>query len=109
MAPAANEDRPAHRPDECARLASELDVEPGPGNVVWITRAALYWARFIPMDYHLPKFNALLSRHPARLIAPSHGSVIDDLALIKVIWEALALAYDPDGGVQAAAGTVASG
>lgn len=109
MAPADDEDRPLHRPDECMRLASELDGRPGPDNVVWITRAALYWARFIPIDDHLPAFKALLAQYPAKLIAPSHGSVIDDMTLIPVIWEALSLAYDPEGGVAAAVGTVASG
>jgi hypothetical protein len=90
-------------------VASELPVQPGPDQVVWITRAALYWARFIPIDDHLHAFQAMLEQYPAKLIAPAHGSVIDDMSLIPVIWNALGLAYDPLGGVAAAAGTVASG
>jgi hypothetical protein len=105
-APRPDDERPVHTPEECGLLASELDFVPGPEQVVWITRAALYWARFIPIDYHLPAFEQLLRDHPTRMVAPAHGCVIDDMALISVIWEAIKLAYDPEGAVAAAAAPI---
>lgn len=100
--PLDDEDRPIHLPEECARFASEFGVEPGPDQIVWITRAALYWARFLRMDTYLPAFEDLLRRLPTKIVAPAHGSVIDDMSLIPVIWKALNLAYDPEGAVAAA-------
>jgi hypothetical protein len=107
--PHPDDDRPVHAPHECGLLASELDFVPGPDQIVWITRAALYWARFIPIDYHGAAFQQLLRDHPTRIVAPAHGSVVDDMELVSVIWEALRLAYDPDGAVAAAAAPVAIG
>jgi flavorubredoxin len=105
-APVGEEDRPVHSPAECSLFASELEVVPGPDQIIWITRAALYWARFLPMDTYLDTFEQLLETHPTDIIAPAHGAVIDDMSLIPVIWKALNMAYDPDGGVKGATESV---
>jgi Metallo-beta-lactamase superfamily len=97
--PLDSDDRPVHLPGECASLASELDVPPGPDQIVWITRAALHWARFKKMTTYLPRYEELLRAHPTKLIAPAHGAVIDDPSLIPIIWRALDLAYAPADSV----------
>jgi hypothetical protein len=98
-----DDDRPVHLPHECARFVSEIGQPPGPEQVVWITRAALYWARFLRMAQFRPMFDDLVARHPTRMIAPAHGALIDDMTVLPVIWDALDLAYDPEAGVAAAA------
>jgi hypothetical protein len=101
--PIDDDDRPVHSPGECRLLASELDGEPGPDQIVWITKAALYWTRFVRMDVFLDAFRQMLATYPTRIVAPAHGAVIDDMdAILWVIWEALGLAYSPDAGVKAA-------
>jgi flavorubredoxin len=101
--PLEDDDRPVHLPHECARFVSEIGQPPGPEQVVWITRAALYWARFLRMAQFRPMFDDLVARHPTRMIAPAHGALIDDMTVLPVIWDALDLAYDPEAGVAAAA------
>jgi hypothetical protein len=99
--PTEEDDHPTHRQGECSLLASELGVPPGPEQIVWITRAALYWTRFVKMERLLGAFSGLLDVYPARLVAPAHGAVIDDPdAMVWRIWDALSLAYDPYGGVK---------
>lgn len=93
--PFGDEDRPVHTSDECGRLASELGVAPGPEQIVWITRAALYWAQFMTMDMYRVRFTELLRSHPTKLVAPAHGAVIDDMSILDMVWDALSLAYDP--------------
>lgn len=100
--PIEDEDRPVHLSGECALLAGELGAPPDPDEIVWITGAALYWARFVTMDKYRAAFERLSETCPTRMVAPAHGSVIDDLSLIPVIWEALEFAYDPVGGAASA-------
>jgi flavorubredoxin len=95
-APFEDEDRPLHSPDQCRLMASEIGAKPRPEQIIWITRAALYWAQFKKMDAYKEPFDELLRTYPTRMVAPAHGAVIDDMSIVSVIWEALNLAYDPE-------------
>jgi flavorubredoxin len=103
LAPANGDAEPTHRPGECTLLASELDAPPRDEQIIWITKAALYWTRFVPIDVYLEDVLKLLDDHPTRLVAPGHGAVIDDVdGVLWLIWEALRRAYDPPLGVEEA-------
>jgi flavorubredoxin len=107
--PLEDDDRPTHKLGECRLLATELAGEPGPEQIVWITRSALYWTRFVKMDRFLERFKATLAANPVKVVAPAHGLVIDDLDILTTIWSALDLAYSPDAGVKAAAALAVGG
>jgi len=101
--PMDDDDRPTHRPGECTWLASELGEPPGAEQIVWITKAALYWTRFVKLDRYFERFQELRKQYPTKLIAPAHGAVIDDVdKLATTIWDALRLAYDPELGAKTA-------
>jgi flavorubredoxin len=101
--PLPGDDRPLHLPGECVSTSSELGAPPGPEQVVWITKAALYWTRFVPLDDYRQELEDLLQRYPAELIAPAHGAVIDNPDdVLPAVWRSLALAYDPEAGAKAA-------
>lgn len=103
QAPIDDDERPTHSPGECTCLASELGGAPGPEQVVWITRAALYWTRFVKLELFRDSLLKLLRDRPTRIVAPAHGAVIDDPdSILWPIWDALQLSYDPDKGVKAA-------
>ncbi|HEY1777114.1 MAG TPA: MBL fold metallo-hydrolase [Solirubrobacteraceae bacterium] len=91
------DDRPAHAPGQCGLTATELDALPSPEQVLWITRAALYWAHFRELAPYRTAFERLLRAYPADIIAPAHGAVIDDMSFVPAIWDALDIAFDPEG------------
>ncbi|MFT4230238.1 MAG: hypothetical protein QM602_08120 [Microbacterium sp.] len=100
QAPIDDDDRPTHLEGECALLASELGKPPAEEQVVWITKAALYWTHFVPLDLFLNRFQEILKQHPPTLVAPAHGAVIDDIdEVLWLIWNALKKSYDPLQGV----------
>ena len=90
-----DEDRPIHTAGECGKVATELSDPPGPDEILWITRAALYWAQFTNILKYKEPFAELIGRYPAKMVAPAHGAVIDDMKILDLIWDALSLAYDP--------------
>jgi hypothetical protein len=80
---------PYHLPGECYRKVSELDELPTVENAQWFTGFSLYWSRFTDNSTEVfDRVRALLKTHPAALIAPAHGSVIDDVASILPVVEA---------------------
>lgn len=93
--PVEDEDRPVHRPGECALFASEFGYVPRSDQIAWIVVAAFYWARFKNVEELVPLFAAMVATYPTDLIAPAHGAVIDDMSVLPVIWKALSDAYDP--------------
>ncbi len=87
-------DEPLHRPGECALLTSELDHPPALELATHLTKSSLFWSRYVDIGPYFERFEALLRRYPARLLAPAHGSVVDDLDLIMpVMREAHRLAF----------------
>jgi hypothetical protein len=102
--PLEDDDRPTHSPGECDLVVTELPKVPEADQIVWITRAALYWTRFIRLDPFRRQFEALMDEYPTRIVAPAHGAVIDDMAILPRVWTALELSYSPDAaGVDASA------
>lgn len=88
------DDEPVHLPSECAMLSSELPAIPSVEQAAFLTRAALYWTRFVDVSLDFERFEQLLTRYPARMIAPAHGSVIVDIdQVMPVIREAHRVAY----------------
>jgi flavorubredoxin len=79
-------DEPVHRPGECGLLSTELPAPPTIEQTAFLTRAALNWSRYVDVAPHFAKVEALLERHPAKLVAPAHGNVISDLeALLPIL------------------------
>ena len=79
-------DEPVHLPGECGLLSTELPAPPTVGQTAFLTRAALFWSRYVDVAPHFAKVEALLERYPAELIAPAHGNVISDLdALLPIL------------------------
>jgi hypothetical protein len=75
----AGEDGALHRPGECRVLSSELPTLPTIQQAQLITRAALAWTRLTDANRYVDEILALIARYPTRLVAPTHGNVIDDL------------------------------
>lgn len=78
-------DEPLHRPGECALLSSELTRPPDLDLVTHLTQSSLYWSRYVDIAPYLERFEALLEKYPATLLAPAHGSVVDDLDVIMPV------------------------
>jgi flavorubredoxin len=84
--PGAGAGEPMHLPGECGLLSTELAAEPSVDQTAFLTRAALFWSRYVDVAPHFAEVEALLERYPARLIAPAHGNVIADFdALLPVL------------------------
>jgi len=102
MPPVEDDDRPAHEPGECSLLATELPKAPQDDQIVWITKAALYWTRFVKIDRFKEQYEQMAAEYPIRLVAPAHGAIIDDPMILDLVWEGLGHAYSPSGsGVMA--------
>jgi flavorubredoxin len=101
-APDPDDERPQHEAGQCGLFLTEMTV-PWREQIVWVTRATLYWSYFVPVDRFLPAFEQLLRERPARMIAPTHGNVIDDISLISEIWKEFRHAYGPADAFPAAA------
>lgn len=87
-------DEPLHLPGECGLLSTELGSTPSVEQTAFLTRAALFWSRYVDVAPHFAAVEALLARYPARLIAPAHGNVISDFdALLPVLRAAHSAVY----------------
>jgi len=87
-------DEPLHLPGECGLLSTELSSKPSVEQTAFLTRAALFWSRYVDVEPHFAEVDALLSRYPARLVAPAHGNVIADFhALLPVLRAAHNVVY----------------
>lgn len=88
-----DDNEPVHFEGECALLTSELDsvdVE----NAAVIIERALYWSRYVDPDLLFGDVRRLFEQYPPKLLAPSHGNVIDNIEEIqKKIVLAHELAY----------------
>lgn len=94
MPVAGFEEYPIHLEGECALMTNELPVAPTVEQAAFITKAALFWTRYVRVEPYLDAFTALIDRYPAKLIAPAHGSVITNLDdVLPVIYEAHRMAY----------------
>lgn len=78
-------DEPLHRAGECALLSSELHKPPALDLATYLTQSSLFWSRYVDITPYLERFEKLLQEYPARLIAPAHGSVIDDLSVVMPV------------------------
>jgi flavorubredoxin len=87
-------DEPLHRRGQCALLSSELVKPPDLDLATHLTQSSLYWSRYVDITPYLQQLDELLQRYPADLLAPAHGSVVDDPAVVMpVIREAHRKAY----------------
>jgi glyoxylase-like metal-dependent hydrolase (beta-lactamase superfamily II) len=101
--PIEGDDRPTHLEGECNLLASELGAPPSDEQVIFITKAALYWTHFVKLSQFLSQFKDLLRQYPPTIVAPAHGAVIDDVDnILWLIWDSLEKAYDPARGLASA-------
>ncbi|MCW2778605.1 MAG: hypothetical protein JWN17_2330 [Frankiales bacterium] len=80
--PSRDVDEPLHRRGECALLASELDAPPDLDLATHLTKSSLFWSRYVHIEPYFARLEALLERCPTTLIAPAHGSVVDDLDVV---------------------------
>lgn len=83
--PSEHVDEPLHRRGECALLASELSHPPDLDLATHLTKSSLFWSRFVHIEPYFERFDALLEKYPTDLLAPAHGSVVDDLDVIMPV------------------------
>jgi flavorubredoxin len=85
-------DQPTHLPGECWQMSSELAVPPEADRAMYISRPALLWLRFRPIDDLRRTIESLFARYPSDMIAPAHGSVINSNTdeITGVVYEAYA-------------------
>lgn len=69
----------SHQPGECALLTSEMQQQINVEEATFILERALYLYRFVDADLLFDRIQALLQRYPTRMVAPSHGNVIDNI------------------------------
>jgi len=86
---------PYHLPGECYRTVIELGQLPTLHSAMWFTGFSLYWSRFTDnADVIFQRVRRLLADHPATLLAPAHGSVIDNVpAMLPLMEEAHRAAF----------------
>jgi flavorubredoxin len=92
-----------HLPGECAKFSHELGAGfPSVEQASVITKAALYWTRFVPIEPFLDEVQKLLDTYPTRIVVPSHGNVITNLdEIMPVIQQAHRDVYAGDASVAA--------
>lgn len=78
-------DEPLHRAGECALLSSELRRPPDLELATHLTQSSLYWSRYVEIAPYLERMERLFEQFPPRLVAPAHGSVVDDLAVVMPV------------------------
>lgn len=78
-------EEPLHRRGECALLSSELRQPPDLELATHLTQSSLYWSRYVDIAPYLERMERLFELYPARLIAPAHGSVVDDLEVVMPV------------------------
>jgi hypothetical protein len=83
------EDEALHRPGDCRSMSSELPQLPTVEQAKYITRGGLLWTAMTDASYYIDQVVTMLGKYPARLLAPTHGNVIDDLdGILPVMREA---------------------
>jgi len=71
---------PYHLPGECYSTVRELGQLPTLRAASWFTGFSLYWSRYTDnADAIFEQVRSLIATHPTDIIAPAHGSVIDDV------------------------------
>lgn len=79
--PELDDEDPYHLPGECGLLTSELDSPPTVENAAMFTGSALYWARWVDdADTLYAGVSEAMEALGTRIVAPTHGNVIDDVA-----------------------------
>lgn len=72
---------PYHLPGECYSTVRELGHLPTLRSAMWFTGFSLYWSRYTDNSNEIfERVRRMLNTHPADILAPAHGSVIDDVA-----------------------------
>ncbi|HWM35149.1 MAG TPA: MBL fold metallo-hydrolase [Pseudolysinimonas sp.] len=71
-----------HADGECHLLSSELPDQPTAEQIGFVTSRALYWTMFAELEPLFARLDASLEHFDPAVIAPAHGSVIDDPAAI---------------------------
>lgn len=78
-------DEKLHRAGECALFSSELHHPPALDLATYLTQSSLFWSRYVEITPYMDRLVALLEKYPTKLIAPAHGSVIDDLKVVMPV------------------------
>jgi flavorubredoxin len=94
-APLYDGEIPIHADGQCSLVLSEWPIDPVPGQVEGVMTRALYTMRFIKLDElaidRMPEF---FKDYPTDIIAPAHGSVIDNVdRMLPIVKEAHRSAY----------------
>ncbi|MEJ0012102.1 MAG: MBL fold metallo-hydrolase [Bauldia sp.] len=85
---APDDENPLHKPGECRLLTTELPKLPEVYQAAFLTRSALAWTGFMDANVFLNTVRKMIERYPSKLIAPTHGNVIDNLDEIMPIMRA---------------------
>lgn len=91
-------DDPIHRPGECWLLSSEITGGVTVGRGTYVLTRAMYSSRYVSDVVIFEEVDRMLDEYPAKIIAPSHGNVIDEVDVVRpIIREMHRLAYTSEG------------
>jgi glyoxylase-like metal-dependent hydrolase (beta-lactamase superfamily II) len=89
-----DDDTPVHRPGQCSLTWREIGRLPNDAQAIYITKAALYWTRYVDFGPFIEAVADILREYPTRFVAPAHGNVVDNVGeLMPIIEEAHRRAY----------------
>jgi flavorubredoxin len=71
-----------HGSGECTLVSEELPQQPSVAQIGVINDAALYFTRYVDLEPYFARLDEVMAEHPTRLIAPAHGGVISDPAVL---------------------------
>lgn len=101
------EELTVHLPGTCALMSSELGSLPPNSQASYITKAALYWTKYVEFGPFLDAAVSILEKYPTRLLAPSHGNVIDRIdAIMPIVEDAHRRALEGERAAREAGATV---
>lgn len=77
-----------HEAGQCGLLAEELPRAPQAGDTRLVIERALSWTRHVDARKPIAALDAFLARHPVAIMAPAHGGVITDAAMMTQVFKA---------------------
>lgn len=84
--PELDDEDPVHLPGECGLTTDELSTPIAVENAAFFTGSALYWARFADdADLVYDRVESMMAELGARIVAPTHGNVITNIADVAPI------------------------
>ena len=76
-----------HDAGQCAMISSELPRAPRAEDTSRVIEGALNWTRFVDPEVIAQELDCFLDRYPTRVIAPAHGAVTIEPAVLTEVFK----------------------